>query len=141
MKLEANLEVSANDFFKIITDSAQEELNVFADGKTLVQGVEYEKELKTKLSTAVSTKVKITKLIKNKEYEYCVISGDDKNFVNYKIEEIDSDNIKIYYSEFYKSESKKKEVNNKSMTFIMKYFLNRRFQKQMKMIENHIKGE
>ncbi len=137
MEVSKSLNVTSEEFYKVLIDSLNEEVKLFTNDKQVVQGLKYTKPLNTKLSTTLYCDVLISKLEKNKTYEYTVINNEDKNIVRYEIEDL-GDNCIIKYTEEYITNDSKKNANSKFMSFIMSFYLKRRLNKKLTLIEKSI---
>lgn len=138
MQIVKTLNVSDAEFYQVLVDSLVEEVKLFTNDRKLVQGLTYKKPLNTKLSSTIYCDILISKLIDNQVYEYVVINDEDKNIVRFEIKPLADGQCEVTYTEEYQTTDSKKNANNKFMTFIMGFYLKRKVQKKLELIEKSI---
>lgn len=143
MKVTANLSVSAQDFFKVITQSIlsdiQQKTNKKMHASQLKPGVNYKKRIPRRFSTNDEVIVKVLCCIENKVYESSYTSAIDITTVRYEITSLEENKICVTYSETYTLKDKQSSVSqNFFMGRMSDRANNRRGMKLLKQIENYI---
>ncbi len=144
MKVEAHLEVSAEEFFERLLASVCYDIEK-STGKRknpdlLKRGFSYAKPIHTKLGHERDTRVKITRLERPVAYTCTFESMGDVNTVSYDLTPAGS-GIDIVYEEDFGSSKKSRDVNGKIVGKLYERSAKKRMRNQLKAMERYIQGE
>ena len=139
MKIQINLNVTSEEFFKVLMDSLEHEAKEIkkTDDVKLEKGLKYNKQLVTKLGTTVNAKFEVIELTPNEKYHSRIKHKEDTIDITYLINS-QGNTINLLYLEEYESDKKRKSINNSIVGTIMSPFLKRSKKKQFKAMENYI---
>ncbi len=137
MNVEVRLEVSASDFWRIITESVRQDAG---NDINIYEGLTFEKKLPTTLSGMMTAKVVIVEYKEEKCYAADFITSRSTVHSAYRIVE-DGDGIIVSYTEEETFESKMDSWNGKLMKSLYKKSRTKKLVMKLKNIEKHIKGE
>lgn len=137
MNVEVKLDVSAKDFWKIITDSIRQDA-----GKSVAiyKGLTFEKKLPTTLSGMATAKISIVEYEEEKCYAADFSTARSTVHSVYRIAE-EADGIVVSYEEEETFENKMDRWNAKLVKAFYKKSRSKKLVKKLKNIEKHIKGE
>lgn len=136
MEVQVKLDVSAKDFWKIITDSIKHDM-----GKdvTIYEGLSFEKKLPTTLSGMVTAKVVIVAYKEEECYGAEFVTSRSTVHSIYHITK-EEDGISVSYKEEETFEKKMDKWNAKLVKAFYKKSRTKKLVKKLKNIEKHIKG-
>lgn len=137
------LNVNIEDFFDFLEKSIKEDIKN-ATGEEILEineGFSYEKNLQNALKQTGKVLAFIEKYQRNICYTSKVTSSQGNNFIIFETEELDSNNIKLTYTENFDSEKYTNNLNYKFMLFFYKKSLVQRIDLMINNIEKSIKKE
>lgn len=137
MKVEVRLEVSAEDFWKVIKKSIRQDAG---ENVAIYEGLTFEKKLPTTLSGVVTAKVAVVEYKENQCYAADFITTRSTVHSAYRITQ-ESDGIIVTYEEDETFSSKMDKWNGKLMKTIYKKSRTKKLVTKLNNIEKHIKGE
>ncbi len=146
MKVEAHLEVSAEEFFERLLASVCYDIEQ-STGKRknpalLKKGFSYRKPIHTKLGHERDTKVKITRLERPVAYTCRFESMGDVNTVSYDLApSADGASVDVIYEEDFGSSKKSRDVNGKIVGKLYERSAKKRMKNQLRAMERYIQGE
>ncbi len=146
MKVEAHLEVSAEEFFERLLASVcydiEKSTGKHKNPALLKKGFSYRKPIHTKLGHERDTKVKITRLERPVAYTCSFESMGDTNTVSYDLTPAaDGGGIDVVYEEDFGSEKKSRDVNGKIVGKLYERSAKKRMKNQLKAMERYIQSE
>ncbi|WP_067141502.1 DUF3284 domain-containing protein [Oceanivirga salmonicida] len=131
MKLEYILNVSDKEIYNFLINNLKSEINV---NKELKEGLKVKKNINSK-NTAL---LEILKLDENKRYSLKYITNLGETIVDYSIDKLDENKVKVIYEETYITDSVIKKSNYYLVGLFYSYLFKRKRKKQFKMIEKYI---
>lgn len=139
MKIEKQLNVTADEFFNVVTQSLLHDYKTHTN-KTIhesqiKEGLTYNKRINGRSGKNSKVEVKLLKYIPGKVYMVSFDSKIDKITLSYEIQEIDTDHIRIDYEENYVSKSNQPD---KKEGFFSKRIKIRKVEKLLSTIEKSI---
>ncbi|ACZ00688.1 DUF3284 domain-containing protein [Streptobacillus moniliformis] len=135
MKVKQKINVSAQEFYNFLIENLKHEMKI--NGK-IKEGMKFNVNLKTKTNQIAKSNVEIINLVENSRYTLKYISSLGENIVDYKINELNVDNIEIDYEEIYITKSNFQRYNHIFMEFFYSFFLKRKKKKMLKAVENYL---
>ncbi|WP_064579969.1 DUF3284 domain-containing protein [Streptobacillus moniliformis] len=135
MKVKQKINVSAQEFYNFLIENLKHEMKI---NEKIKEGMKFNVNLKTKTNQIAKSNVEIINLVENSRYTLKYISSLGENIVDYKINELNVDNIEIDYEEIYITKSNFQRYNHIFMEFFYSFFLKRKKKKMLKAVENYL---
>ena len=146
MKTTIKLGVTAEEFFKVITDSVISDVrkvtNRAIHRSQIKAGFKYKKVLPNRFKTNAEVLVKVLNCVLPIEYDVLFESAIDYTYVSYRVEKEYPDGIDASYEEKYELKNDQKTLHRQFSFFGKNYLLKRNMKKGKKIlrqIENYIK--
>lgn len=145
MRVEAHLDVSAEEFFERLLASVcydiQKSTGKRKNPDLLKRGFSYAKPIHTKLGHERDTKVKITRLERPRAYTCSFEAMGDVNTVAYDLTPTADGGIDVVYEETFGSQKKSRDVNGKIVGKLYEHSAKKRMLRQLQAMERYIQGE
>ncbi|CAM3138246.1 DUF3284 domain-containing protein [Streptobacillus felis] len=135
MRVEQKIKVTPKEFYDFLIENLKKEMKITGKVK---EGMKFNVNLKTKTNQIAKSIVEIIYLIPDTRYSLKYISSLGENIVDYQIEKIGEEEIKIIYDEVYYTESRFQRYNQLFMELIYSFFLKRKKKKMLKAVENYL---
>lgn len=144
MQIERELGVSAEEFFKQIRYSVEQDIYAVTHKAVNVQqlnsGFTYEKIINNKVGKSNKVTVKIIEMREPISYKAEFISRHGVNTISYQIIVLGPKKVKVHYEESFRSDSMVKGINAKIMQWFYSFNSKKRINKLLSNIENYIIG-
>lgn len=134
MRVEKILSVSKEEFFNVLIDSLKADMKI----KEVKEGMKFKKNLSSKVGKVVSSTITIKTIEKNTRYVVEVESLYGINTLDYLIEELEDEKIKIIYNETHITHSFFDRLNQMVMEIVFSFFLKRKKKRMFDEIELYI---
>ena len=139
MKAIEKLNVTADEFFKEITDSIigdiKKTTNKSIHASQIKPGLNYKKVLPNRFKGNSEVTVRVLSCIPLKEYPSVFESDVDRTYVTYRIENILEDGIEASYEESYETKKGNGTIRSQNGLFGQKYLDKQSFKKGKKLLK------
>lgn len=143
MKIEMKMKVSAISLYNIIINSVVNEIQQIVNPEITIHdikpGYSFKKKLMNKLGREEVSTVTILKNEKAHLYEAEFINNRGTNTISYRIEEIDTNTIRVIYYETYKGIHKTRDLNFMILQFLYTRKSRKAILRRLSLIERTIR--
>lgn len=145
MEIDLELAISKEEFFEFLYDSiihdVEESTGNLVSQEDIVEGFEYDKQLKTKIGRLGEASVILSTFRPYTKYVAEFISTQGKNITSYDITSLDDEKIRVTYKEDYIAADRLKSWNFKLLSFFYKNKNIKSAESRLKNIEGYIKNK
>jgi len=142
MEVVVTMRVTAEELYRVLMDSLKHDIeqstNSKISDKAIKTGYKYSKNLKNKVGQVVKSTATLSRIERPYVYEVQFQTDRGLNTVSYVIEESDSENIQVTYSEVYDASSKSHATNFSFMSKIFTAPAKRKVKAFLQMMEAYI---
>lgn len=134
MQLVKKLNISADDLFKVITQSVQHDIFYQTGDKIEENDLKNYEYIKTFKKNSRAT-IRIVEFKKNLSYHYTTETTKNSFLVKYSIEALSARSCKLIYSEEVESYSHMQKLNDALVGTLLNHFKKKRFMNMLRSIE------
>lgn len=145
VEVQEKLYVSAEDFFNCVAESVAYDISDITGKKTRVKqlhkGLTYTKVMKNKVKRKGNVSITLTEWNPPYVYEAVFESVTGKNYLSYRVEDLEDGYIGVTYKENFEGASSSKDLNFKFVNLFYKRKAKRRAVTMLRAIEKYVQEE
>lgn len=142
LEVKEELNVSAKEFFDMLTQSVLYDINASVEDKItaeqIVSGYQYEKNMKNKMGSQGAVRVTIKRFEVGKCYEASFLSAQGMNGIRYQIEERADGGITVCYREEFEGKNRTNSFNYRLMAAFYKRSSQKRMSQMLRSMESYV---
>lgn len=145
MEVREKLNVSADAFFDTLAQSVlydiSQTLGQEVSEAQVTAGYSYLKKMKNKVGQQGNIRVTIQHFMRPSQYAATFESAQGKNYISYKIQELDENTSEVYYEEGFEGKNTSGSLNYRLIAGIMNRSAKKRMVRTLHSMESYIQNK